>query len=352
MKYLYSKYLQFTEAKVTLSIIVGTTILSSLVARPSQAFNITFSFSSDSEYTNDTGLSAANVVNEWDHGSGLQDGWQAGQNTGTATDSTTGLQITFTGAPRESNSSNDYLVGDARTNTQNFAFDQKGTITTKGMKIENINFSDDGNIATLNQTGSTRELIGGTLANYQRLTFSFSQPIIVDSNTRFFIDDIDDGSTTGASNESYIDSIAVEAFATLDVGTAGTGINPIFDFENGTELTTGTIDFANGNDISYIYDSEDSSSNPPNESQSRAYYNFGSTEEVQSIALYYFNGIPTSISSTTGTSGHAIVFGGSFDIQPASSASVPFEFSPGLGFLLSGSSLLGIKYLKRRKLQK
>lgn len=33
-------------------------------------------------------------------------------------------------------------------------------------------------------------------------------------------------------------------------------------------------------------------------------------------------------------------------------AAVPFEFSPGLGLLLSGGSLLGIKRLKRRKLQK
>ena len=349
MKYLYSKYLQFTEAKVTLPLIVGTTILSSLVARPSQAFNITFSFSSDSEYTNDTGLSAANVVNEWDHGSGLQDGWQAGQNTGTATDSTTGLQITFTGAPRESNSSlSNRLIGDARTNDQNFNFDERGQVTTKGMKIEDTNLSDDGNVATLNGT-STRELIGGTLANYQLLTFSFSEPIVIDSNTRFFIDDVDDDSRTG-SNETYIDALGIEAFTSSSVGEAGTGIDPNFSFETTTELTTGTIDFSNGNDINYVYDFTDNSSNLANEPQNRVYYDFGSTEEVQSIALYFFNGLPAS-AATNNTSGHAVVFGGSFDVQPAATA-VPFEFSPGLGLLLSGGSLLAIKHLKRRKLQK
>ena len=225
MKYLYSKYLQrFIKAKTTLPIIVSTTILSSLIAQPSRAFNITFSFSSDAEYSNNTGMSATGVINEWDRGSGLQDGWQPGNSTGTATDSTT-VQITFTGAPRNSNSSlSNNLIGDARTNTQNFNFDSKGPVTTKGMKIEDINFSNDGNVTTLNQSGSIRELVGGTLANSQLLTFKFSEPIIIDSDTRFFIDDIDDNSTTGAS-ESYIDALGVEAFNSPNVGTPGTGIN-------------------------------------------------------------------------------------------------------------------------------
>lgn len=349
MKYLYSKYLQFTEAKTTLSIIVGTTILSSLIAQPVRAFNVTFSFSSDSEYTSDTGLSAAGVINEWDHGSGLRDGWQARQNTGTATDSNTGLQITFTGAPQNSSSTNNNLVGSARTNTQNFNFDSRGPVTTKGMKIENTNLSDDGNVATLNGT-STRELIGGTLANYQLLTFSFSEPIIIDSDTRFFIDDVDDDSRT-RSNETYIDALGIEAFTSSNVSTPGTGIDPNFSFETTTELTTGTIDFANDNDINYVYDFIDTDDNLANVPQNRVYYDFGSTEEVQSIALYFFNGLPTS-AATNNTSGHAVVFGGSFDVQPASATAVPFEFSPGLGLLLSGGGLIGIKRLKRSKLQK
>ena len=94
-----------------------------------QAAQVDFSFSSDTEYTNDTGMSAAGVVNEWDHGdgNGAQDGWQAGKSTGTATDNTTGLQITFTGAPRNSDKTNSInLFGDAKTNTQNFSFDDRG----------------------------------------------------------------------------------------------------------------------------------------------------------------------------------------------------------------------------------
>lgn len=340
MKYLYSKYLQFTEAKVTLPLIVGTTILSSLIGQPVRAAQITFSFDPDADNSDPS------IVNDWNHGSGAQDGWQNGNNTGTAIDSSTGLQITFTGAPQNSNNGSNNLVGTARTNSKNFTSDDEN-LTTIGLKVENINYTDDGNVATLNETDNIRELVDGTLANYQLLTFSFSEPIVIDSDTRFFIDDIDDGSNTGA--ETYIDALAVEAFTTPNVGTPGTGIDPNFSFETGTELTTGTIDFANSNDVSYVYDFVNSSVNPKNQLQSRAYYDFG-TQEVQSIALYYFNGVPNS-STTSGTSGHAVVFGGSFDVQPAATA-VPFEFSPDLGFLLSGSSLLGIKYLKRRKLQK
>ena len=211
------------------------------------------------------------------------------------------------------------------------------------MKIEDINLSDDGNIQTLTTTNGKRVLSGGTLANYQLLTLQFSEPIIIDSNTKFFIDDIDDNSSTGAS-ESYIDAVGIEAFNSPNVGTLGTGIDPNFSFENITDLTTDSINFAaNGNDVSYVYDQIDNNANLANVSKSRAYYDFGSTEEVQSVALYYFNGLPTS--DSTGVNGHAITIGGSFSVEEA----VPFEFSPSLGLLLSGASLLGIKYLRKRK---
>ncbi|VEP13944.1 hypothetical protein H1P_230008 [Hyella patelloides LEGE 07179] len=90
-------------ASVGLPVIVNATILSSLITQAAQAAQITFSFSSDSELTND-GINPSGIMNDWDHGSGIQDGWQAGSTTGTATDSTTGLQITFTGAPQSSSS--------------------------------------------------------------------------------------------------------------------------------------------------------------------------------------------------------------------------------------------------------
>ena len=296
-------------------------------------------------------MSATGAIDEWNRGSGLQDGWQARQNTGTAIDSLTGLEITFTGAPQNSNSTtSSYLVGDAATNTQNFNFDDRGNITTKGLKIEDTNLSDDGNLDTLTLTNGRRVLSGGTLANYQLLTFSFSTPVIIDSDTRFFIDDIDDNSSTGAS-ETYIDSVGIEAFNSPIVGTPGTGIDPNFSFESSTNLTTSTIEFddgsgnGNGQTIDFVYNEIDNNRNNANIGENRAYYDFGSTEEVQSIALYFFNGLPTT-SVTSGTSGHAVVLGGSFDLD---TASVPFEFSPGWGLLLSGGGLLGARCLKQRR---
>lgn len=336
--YLYSKYLKkFTKAKASLPIIVGTTILSSLFAQSARSAQITFSFTP----TNESGYPPG-AINNWGHGNSPNYGWISGRNTGTATDSGTGLNITFTGAPPSSTTSNN-LVGTAQTNAENFKFDSRN-LTTKGLKIENINLSDDGNFKNLTVTNGKRVLSNGTLDNYQLLTFSFTEPIIIDSDTRFFIDDIDDNSTTG-TNESYIDALGIEAFDTPNVGTPGTGIDPNFSLENTTELTTSSINFANGNNVRYVYDEIDSNVNPANIPVNRAYYDFGSTQEVQSIALYYFNGVPTS--KSTGTNGHAVVFGGSFDVE-----TIPFEFSPGWGLLLSGGGLLGIKHLKRSKLSK
>ena len=343
----WQKLVQFSTS---LSFIVGTTLLSSLVIKPAGAFTITFSFSSDNELTND-GINPNGVINDWNHGgsTGITDGWTAGENTGTAIDGVTGLQITFTGAPQNSNSTNANLFGDAITNSQNFNFDDRGSVTTKGLKIEDTNLSDDGNVTTLIANGSERTLSGGTLVNYQLLTFSFSQPIVIDSSTRFFIDDIDDDSSTGTS-ETYIDSVAIEAFSSPTIGNPGTGIDPNFTFESSTNLETGTIDFANSNDINYVYDSTDNNVNNANIAENKAYYDFGSTEEVQSVALYFFNGLPESNASNN-TSGHAVVFGGSFDVQPASGTAVPFEFAPGWGLLLSGAGLLGFKHFKHGKHQ-
>ena len=334
MNSLYCKYLKNIFSASVTPIVAGGAIFSLTSIQAAQAAQVTFSFTP----SNETGYPPG-AINNWGYGNSPNYGWISGRNTGTATDSGTGLNTTFTGAPPNS-TTNSNLVGTAKTNGKNFKFDSR-SLTTKGLKIENVNLNDDGNFQNLTVTNGKRVLSNGALANYQLLTFNFSQPIIIDSNTRFFIDDIDDNSTTGA-NEAYIDALGIEAFTSPNVGTPGTGINPNFSFENNTELTTGSIDFANGNDVNYVYDEIDSNVNPANIPVNRAYYNFGSTQEVQSVALYYFNGVPTS--NSTGTNGHAVTFGGSFDVQP-----VPFEFSPSLGLLMSGGILLGMKHLKRKK---
>lgn len=152
--------------------------------------------------------------------------------------------------------------------------------------------------------------------------------MVIDLDTRFLIDDIDDRRTNRASSNIYLDSVAVEGFTTSNVVTLGMGIDPNFSFENNTELKTASINFINGNNINYVYDSVNSFSNLKNEPQNRAYYDFGSTP-VQSVA-YYFNGSNTIVEDA-----HAITVGGSFTVEDASVA-VPFEFSPGWGLLLSG----------------
>ena len=344
----YLKYLQKLRfAKTNLPIIVGTTILSSLITQPVRAFNVTFSFDPAADNSDPT------VINDWNHGGSVRttDGWTSGQNQGTATDLSTGISITFTGAP-PSSTSDPYLSGTAESRESNFTFDPNN-LTTPGLKISNEDDSD-GNGITLTIGTTSDTLSGGTLQNYQLLTFEFSEPIVIDSGNQFFIDDIDDRRTNRASSDIYIDSVAVEGFATSSVGTPGAGIDPNFSFEDGTDndgnyeasnLKIGSIDFANGNDVNYVYDSINSTYNPANKLQSRAYYDFGLTP-VQSVALYYFNGLNTTVEDA-----HAITVGGSFTVEDAATA-VPFEFSPGLGLLVSGGGLLGIKRLRRGKLQK
>lgn len=346
MNFLCLNNLKKLARSTSLPIIIGTTILSPLITQPAGAFGITFSFAPDNE------LSDPTVINDWNHGNGISSptggGWVQYENTGTATDPSTGISITLKGAP-PSSSSHSNLFGTATTRSGNFEFDSNN-LTTKGLKITNVDNSDTNNITLTTGTNSDT-LSGGTLENYQLLTFEFSEPIIIDSTTRFFIDDIDDRRTNRTTSDIYIDSLAVEGFTTSVVGTPGTGLDPNFGFSDGVDnngnfeasnLKQGIIDFNNGNDINYVYDAVNSTYNPANGLQSRAYYDFGSTP-VQSVALYYFNGV----NSTTSTGGHGITVGGSFTVQE-----VPFEFSPGLGLLLSGVSVLGIKTLKRRKISK
>ena len=237
------------------------------------------------------------------------------------------MEITFTGGVFE---------GTADTTNQNFNYDARN-LTTPGLKVENKNNSDFNN-TTLFQTGNDRTLSGGTLENYQYLTFQFSNPINISSSTKFFIDDIDDDDQSG-TNDKYLEAIAVEGFTTFIPGTPGTGIDPTFSYESGTELDESTIAFANGNSINYVYDSVDSFVNPANQPPNRAYYEFGS-QGIQSVGLYFFTG-----SNSSDTRGHASVFGGSFSVEEA----VPFEFSPSLGLLLSGASLFGVDYCRKRK---
>ena len=336
MLYLFFPELKNLTLATTISGAIGTAIFSLAISQPVQAAQLNFSFAPDSELSD-----PSNVINEWDHGSGAGDGLTSGENTGTATDPTTRISITITGAASGS-SSDPYLFGTAQSRSGNFTFDANN-LTTKGLKFADVN-SSDGNSITLTEGQTSDTLSGGTLNNYQLWTFEFSEPIIIDSDTKFFIDDIDDSRTNRNASNIYIDALAVEAFTTSTVGTLGTGIDPTFSFDNtngNTELKTAAINFANNHDISYVYDSVNSPTNPANELPNRAYYDFGTTP-VQSVALYFFNGVTTS-----DTGGHAVTVGGTFTVEE-----VPFEFSPSMGLLLSllsGECLLAIEYFRRIK---
>lgn len=356
MKFLsLNNYKKLTQFSADLPVIVGTTVFSFLISQPALAFGIDFSFDPEADNSDPT------VINDWNHGNpiGTTEGWTSGQSAGTATDPGTGISITFEGAP-PSSTSDPYLSGTAVTRSGNFTFDNQN-LTTSGLKIANRD-DTDGNGLTLTIGTDSDTLSGGILQNYQLLTFEFSEPIIIDSSNPFFIDDIDDRRTNrNPFEEIYIDAVAVEGFTNSSIGERGTGLNPNFNFANGVDnngnsedsnLKIGSIDFDNDpnneNNVNYVYDGVNSSYNPKNRLQSRAYYDFGATP-VQSVALYFFNGIDyvNPSNDPADLSGHAVTFGGTFSVRE-----VPFEFSPGLGLLLSGIGLLRIRHLKREKFSK
>ena len=129
MNYLYFKYLKNFASASSIPIFAGAAIFSLTSIQAAQAARITFSFTP----SNESGYEAG-AINNWGHGNGPNYGWVSGRNTGTATDSGTGLSTTFTGAPLNQNSTtNSNLVGSAQTNGENFKFDIRG-LTTKRIK--------------------------------------------------------------------------------------------------------------------------------------------------------------------------------------------------------------------------
>ncbi len=82
-------------------------------------------------------------------------------------------------------------------------------------------------------------------------------------------------------------------------------------------------------------------------------------EQEQHSVNFQFNNISEfylryEVSSSAGGGGRNFFFAGDVTLDNTNPVTtnfqpVPFEFSPSLGLLLSGGSMLGIKYLKRRK---
>jgi hypothetical protein len=178
-----------------------------------------------------------------------------------------------------------------------------GTLTKGGLTMEfKASFAGSGIAATRNLTldngnptgfvfGTRNDAndLSGTLLNYQRWDFSFSQPVRINS---LILDDIDsDNPNPLPSSGGFRDAIAGEGFSSQLPGTLGTGIDMSFTTNSPSDLIAGVIAAGSGQSLNYVISGP--GSNPNNSPLHRAYLSFGDTP-VSSFSLYSFSDRPQS----------------------------------------------------------
>ena len=235
------------------------------------------------------------ITDVWTNGSSTQTGYQNEASSGTLTKD--GVTLTF---------SNSY-AGTAVAATRNLTLDfGNPTGFVFGTK-------DDSND------------LNGTLLNYQRWDFSFSQPVILNS---LGLDDVDSDKSNLSGTDGFRDAIAAEAFFSQTPGTLGTGLDALFIFTQGTGLSSGNIGTGGGQSIPYAISGP--ASNPNNDPAFGTFLSFGDTP-VTSFSIYSF--------SDRDNSHRVSIFQGLIEINPTP---VPEPTAVLLG-------LLGLPLMTRRR---
>jgi hypothetical protein len=221
----------------------------------------------------------------WNHGSGPQSGWTGGQTSGTTT-----------------------VLGDVTVTVTSQSF---GTATpVSGMHMSEV---DDGSSFTgfgLVQDPSTANN-GGTLSNYTRLDFAFSEAVLLDSYTITDIDRI--MPFLGFVDISgYWDVVAVEGFVN-GLGAVGSGIMPDYALSSNTLLQE--VDL-----YGLAAVRAGSGGNGNEDPRNSATFDFGQTH-ITGFSIYYWNNGPATDASSRQIIG---VANGAFEVvqtpEPASLA--------------------------------
>ncbi len=195
-------------------------------------------------------------------------------NSSSGTVTKDGITLSFTGS----------FVGTAvsssvQSGTQGPSFSNASTTNPIGFILGTTN---DDNAITFSETS-----FSGSVTNYQRWNFSFSQPVILQT---FRIQDVD--SNTGTASAQFRDIIAAEAFTTVTPGAAGTGVDAAYNLgaesatPGDTNLLTGTATFGS-NAINAVGAPLDLG-NPNNTPEVRTLVSFGSTA-IRSFSIYAFS---------------------------------------------------------------
>lgn len=194
------------------------------------------------------------ITDVWTNGASTQTGYLNGASSGTLTKD--GLTMTFQSS-----------------------YAGTGIAATRNLTLDNGN--PTGFVLGTNADANN---LNGTLLNYQRWDFSFSQPVLINS---LIIDDIDSDNTNALTTlNGFRDAIAAEGFASQTPGALGTGVDVEFDFENPTGLIPGVILAGSGQSVNYVI--SPAANNPNNAPIHRAYLSFGDTP-VSSFSIYSFS---------------------------------------------------------------
>lgn len=194
------------------------------------------------------------VTDTWTNGPNTQTGYQNGATSGSITKD--GITMTFQST----------LSGDALAGSRNLSLVTSGNPT--GFNIATKEDSND---------------LNGSLLNYQRWDFSFSQPVILRS---LGLDDVDSDKLDLSVGDGFRDAIAAEAFEGHSFGPIGSGVDADFTQNLGSSLSLHTIAAGSGQSLNYVLSGP--AGNPNNAPAYRAYLNFGDTA-VQSFSIYSFS---------------------------------------------------------------
>ncbi len=133
-----------------------------------------------------------------------------------------------------------------------------------------------GTNADINPLVDSAGTFSGTVTNYQRWDFSFSQPVILNT---LVLEDID--------SSGFRDYAAAESFTTVAPGAVGTGSAATYTFFGSpTALINGTATF--GANIITAVGVQNNFGNPNNSPEVRTAIDFG-TNAVSSFSLYSFS---------------------------------------------------------------
>lgn len=271
--------------------------ISTLAFAP-QAQAAQFSFEEISDGTN-------SAQTFWNHGNSSSNGWSSGALQGTATKDNITLTV------------ESVVGGTAERGPFNLRIQDQGS--TDGFVLNNINGSDDQNVSSLD--------------NYQRINLTFNKPVILET---FTFADIDTG---GSNSTGFVDALGAEGF-TNGIGSIGTGIDPNFD------IVANELFEKNLSGVNFVSRNSTRNVQPEDPDPEVAEVGISFDEGVTTVSLYFFNDIDNTAKTTTNAAGdHSInLLNSTISVQE-----VPFEFSPTLGLVLSGTVFLGLKIRQGRK---